>query len=109
MLKLGLLGRHLAFLRNQTQPSADQARVWLQLGSDADVIVDIHNSIRRLRQPKEAPYEFSGVKHEVKDRSEGEEAVVDGFFGVKLLCRDSGLNDGREGIERDTVWIYAIL
>jgi hypothetical protein len=34
---------------------------------------------------------------------------VDGFFGVRLLCRYAGLNDGGEETERDQMWIYAIL
>lgn len=68
-----------------------------------------HNSIRRPHKPKEAPYERPGVEDEAKDRSEGEQVFVDGLFGVKLLCRDSGLNDGCEVTERDAMWIYAIL
>lgn len=74
MLKLGLLGRHLAFLRNQTQPS-DQGRVWLQLGSDADVI---YPQQQPTLVPAPAPDESPGGRgREVKDGTEGD---VDGFF-----------------------------
>lgn len=106
MLKLGLLGRHLAFLRNQTQPS-DQSTVWLQLGSDTDVI-------HTQQQPTLVPAQGSpvmnsqGVEDEAKDGTEGEEMLM-ASSAVNLLCRHSGLNDGCEVTEREPMWIYAIL
>lgn len=106
MLKLGLLGRHLAFLRNQTQPS-DQGRVWLQLGSDADVI---HPQQQPTLVPAPSKLQMSpqGVGDEVRDGTEGEQVSM-ASSAVKLLCRHSGLNEGCEVTEREPMWIYAIL